>query len=93
MSSDISLRRFYVCLKIQNCFTHRIYINRLSFVDGTSELSTKHRKDTALVIMERRNMLWPIFKREQKRGSHVRLKENKLYVNGQRIYPEDVVQS
>ena len=38
-------------------------------------------------------MLWPIFKREQRRGSHVRLKENKLYVNGQRIYPEDVVQS
>jgi hypothetical protein len=62
-----------MCLKIQNCFTHRIYINRLSFVDGTSELSTKHRKDTALEIMERRNMLWPIFKREQRRVSHVRL--------------------
>lgn len=44
-------------------------------------------------IMERRNILWPIFKREQRRGSHVRLKEDKLYVNGQRIYPEDVVQS
>jgi len=44
-------------------------------------------------IMERRNILWPIFKREQRRGSHVRLKEDKLYANGQRIYPEDVVQS
>ena len=43
--------------------------------------------------MERRNILWPIFRREQRRGSHVRLKENKLYVNGQPIYPEDVVQS
>ena len=39
------------------------------------------------------HILWPIFKREQRRGSHVRLKEDTLYVNGQRIHPEDVVQS
>jgi uncharacterized protein YvpB len=39
------------------------------------------------------HILWPIFKREQRRGSHVRLKEDKLYVNGQRIHPENVVQS
>lgn len=43
-------------------------------------------------IMERRNILWPVFKREQRMGKKVKFKEDKLYVNGQRIYPEDVQQ-
>ena len=42
----------FVCLKIQNCFTQRIYIDRLSFADGTSALSTKHRKDTAMDLKQ-----------------------------------------
>ncbi|CAC5402555.1 unnamed protein product [Mytilus coruscus] len=42
--------------------------------------------------MERRNILWPVFKREQRMGKNVKFKEEKLYVNGQRIYPEDVQQ-
>ncbi|CAC5391819.1 unnamed protein product [Mytilus coruscus] len=43
-------------------------------------------------FMERRNILWPVFKREQRMGKNVKFKEDKLYVNGQRIYPEDVQQ-
>ena len=39
------------------------------------------------------HIIWPLFKREQRRGSHVKLKEDKLYVNGQWIYLQDVVQS
>ncbi|CAC5398495.1 unnamed protein product [Mytilus coruscus] len=38
-------------------------------------------------IMERRNILWPVFKREQRMGKNVKFKEDKLYVNGQRIFP------
>ncbi|CAG2247635.1 unnamed protein product [Mytilus edulis] len=41
-------------------------------------------------IMERRNILWPIFKREQRAGRRVRFKEDKLYVDGRRIFPQDV---
>ncbi|CAG2248801.1 unnamed protein product [Mytilus edulis] len=44
-------------------------------------------------MVERRNVLWPIFKREQRLGNHARLKEDKLYVNGHRIYPEDVIEA
>ncbi|CAC5401778.1 unnamed protein product [Mytilus coruscus] len=44
-------------------------------------------------MVERRNILWPIFKREQRLGNHARLKEDKLYVNGHRIYPEDVIEA
>ncbi|CAG2215178.1 unnamed protein product [Mytilus edulis] len=44
-------------------------------------------------MVERRNVLWPIFKREQRLGNHACLKEDKLYVNGHRIYPEDVIEA
>ncbi|VDI82834.1 Hypothetical predicted protein, partial [Mytilus galloprovincialis] len=44
-------------------------------------------------MVERRNVLWPIFKREQRLGNDARLKEDKLYVNGHRIYPEDVIEA
>ncbi|CAC5398968.1 unnamed protein product [Mytilus coruscus] len=43
-------------------------------------------------IMERRNIFLPVLKREQRMGKNVKFKEDKLYVNGQRIYPEDVLQ-
>ena len=42
-------------------------------------------------IMERRNILWPVFKREQRMGSNVRFKGDKLFVNGRRIFPDDVI--
>lgn len=44
-------------------------------------------------MVERRNVLWPIYKREQRLGNDARLKEDKLYVNGHRIYPEDVIEA
>ncbi|CAG2187369.1 unnamed protein product [Mytilus edulis] len=44
-------------------------------------------------MVERRNVLWPIYKREQRLGNHARLKEDKLYVNGHRIYPDDVIEA
>lgn len=44
-------------------------------------------------IIEQWNVLWPIFKREQKAGRSVRFKEDKLFVDGTRIYPQDVMQT
>ncbi|CAC5370827.1 unnamed protein product [Mytilus coruscus] len=41
-------------------------------------------------IMERRNILWPIFKREQRAGRRVQFKEDKLYVDGRMIFPQEV---
>jgi hypothetical protein len=32
----------FLCLKIQNCLTHRIYIDRLSCVDKTSYFKVMH---------------------------------------------------
>ena len=44
-------------------------------------------------IIERRSILYPVFKREQRLGKTVRFREDKLFVNGQRVYPEDVMQT
>ncbi|VDI33760.1 Hypothetical predicted protein [Mytilus galloprovincialis] len=41
-------------------------------------------------IMERRNILWPIFKREQRAGRRVRFKEDKLYVTDELIKSYDI---
>ncbi|CAC5397702.1 unnamed protein product [Mytilus coruscus] len=44
-------------------------------------------------MMERRNIIWSIFKREKRLGNQARLKEDKLHTNGHRIYSEDVIEA